>query len=353
MIYFLAQRCRRVLAALFLFTLLAIDARSEDVFSALREQAQAKEAAIANISVKFVSEIERWQEGKWRALRTSTQIARSRGMVYCDTLFTYPDPTELERQYSHLAMSYNLSETRILNSVDHGRVFPGDERVQFRPSEDFLGLQGYPTNDFCLFADKQKVTCNILDWADASEFTIAENTSDRLVLQGRHDRLVFDPNKDFSLLERRHFTDNQEEPILAYSLSDFAQYAGGMWLPRHVQIEAWSSGKPEWRCQTHLTEVSFDSIPEDLFVLKFPKLASIEDARYGRQKPDGKKGIIVYRIPTDQKDLEKVVSDSIQRSEARSVVHAKGLSVRTGLLYINIGALIVMGLIMGYVRWLK
>jgi len=246
-------------------------------------------------------------------------------------------PNATQSGIAHTGMSYNGVETRILTYADHGRIFPGDEQRQFRPADEFLGYQGFPTNGFTDLIVEPKeihVGCDIASLLNSGSYNFVDETpTGLLVVSCPTDRMTFDKSRNFALVKRELFLDDGPavEPIRTYKFSEFFEFKPRVWLAKRIEVEA--NGQMG---TITAQDIRSTDIPDSLFTLNFPARSAIENFALGETNPNGSLSLVVYRIPTNPENLDEVIAQAVKRSETSAISASTGSSYRRIILVANV-----------------
>jgi len=326
---------------------------AEPTLDAIREQYTRHQQQLRQLYVHWRTEVEVLKPGSGEYANSECRaVVKGDKRAYeieRTSVSGPPIPEEERRQ----AMSYDGEETRILLFPELGRIFPGDERRQFDAPDDFLALQGYPKSDFkvwLLEEDLRSYSCDVAMLLGGGEYEPAGTREVDGVAcieaAGPLDRICFDPDRGYAILQREYLDRKASNVRRRDSLRDLEEVLGGLWLAREIVTECFDGGQPTHRNRLEVVHLEVEEVPDDVFSLDFERGTYIGDMRHFSRTPDGHVPIVRYRIPVEPEDLDAVVSAGVERVRQAELEADEGSWLRWALVAGNIAVLVILGTIL-------
>jgi hypothetical protein len=248
-------------------------------------------------------------------LATETVMAAKGDKRFFETHLT-PSSGRPQFELQHRGMSYDGLETRILRREKNGRIYPGDERHQVEPADDFLALQGYPRSQYRIkFPNGTSASCNIPELLRDSSFKVVgtKNIDERECLQlaSATDRMSLAIELNFALLERELLDEPTGQLKCRYSFLGPFEILPHLWLAKTIKVESFHNGKFQSRSSIELQDHNVREVPESLFSFVFEPGTQIADLRHLPANPDGSRPIVAYTLPNSPRQLDDVIAAAI------------------------------------------
>lgn len=168
-----------------------------------------------------------------------------------------------------------------------------------------------------------------------------------------------DPMLNYAVRRWDRYESGTDHRTWRYELSDFTQVNPGFWLPKKGVRLRWATTKaPEDLRQTPLMKYVYDvlemhanDVPDALFTLTIPTGTEVIDFSHLATTEDGKTQAVVYSMPANGKDLDKVIEnaqETISRSNTITGLVPKAMSSWRWVIAANVILVAALGLIWFY-----
>lgn len=285
-----------------------------------------------------------------------TRVARKGRKVYSERFRDPPFADKAIEDSAHTGMSYDGTDTRVLAFSNYGLIYPGYQPDQFRNQDDFLGLQGYPIAGYEIHPDgiNTPISCNIAELLQSPTVSLTGH-GQHLIATCPNQRLTFDRSKGLALVKREIYNVNPDSPLTVNSFSEFFEVVPSVWIARVICIEGYDNGVIARKAFIKLVDEPSLIASDDLFVFNFLPGTQVVDHRI-KVKTENipttlGKPVVTYQIPTDPANLQRVIADAQQRSQAFQMEEKNGMAWRGWLLCVNIAILVMGAALWGYFRW--
>jgi hypothetical protein len=245
---------------------------------------------------------------------------------------------ELPDDAKHSAATFDGKETRILRWTNVGRMWEKDNRHTYQQADEFLGLQGMPTNNFfvALKHHPKRMGCDVVKLLQGETYKVSQEATGTsggvVVVSADDDRIFFDPARNYAITGREIIDPETKELLQRFTYEDFFELAPGVTLAKTIVCEMYHASELESRWRLQVLDVNTAEVPDKLFTYQFAPTTLILDYR-----GEFASNPIAYRAPAKPENLDKVIAEAKARRERYELNAKHGYRARFAILLVNLG----------------
>ncbi|HVA47105.1 MAG TPA: hypothetical protein VNH11_12125, partial [Pirellulales bacterium] len=219
-----------------------------------------------------------------------------------------PAGRQIPQDFRRRALCYDGKSTWVLHGPANATVHSGDRRAQARYLEEFLALQGHPTDlgyQFWAQSDPNKppdqpFSCDVAAILANGEYLAVGNRefhgTDCVVISSKQDRIFLDPKRGYAIVGREACSP-QGSISTRYVCDDFFEIGEGLWLAKRIVLEMFAGADVWLRFRCSMQDIRFD-VADDAFRLDLEPGTFVGDTRHLAPRPDGGLPVVGYHVPS-------------------------------------------------------